>query len=411
MKLCRVNSAAGVSTLAAAAFLWLGSATVTPAGAQQGQEETAPMAEVEAATQYARDWLNGELSDAEYNMPEITYDGDPITLRWSHHVPETSTLANIFKPGFRLLEKLSQGKLEFDERWGGTVHPAQQGFDAIRSGLTDMTACYIFYDPRSYDLMHILALPGIIPSSTVGTRITHEVYSEFFRDEFERTGALMGIVYNTTPYVPVSKTPIESLDDLKGAKVRTGGGVHADVWEKLGAVPTTMPSPQIYTAFQRGLLDAVTFPDATHKLFRVDELAKAHTYINLSRLNQEHCVSPQFYNDLPTDLQEVMSRWLQGMSQLLAQEFYIYEGAKSRHGFEEQGIEMVQLSEEEKERWQELAEPVIDQWVKDMEAKGLPAQRLLDMVQEKAEEYRSLTPKEVMELTLQEPVSDYVGGS
>ncbi len=400
----------GATVTAAAGFIGLMLVFSGPVMAQD-LEATTDVAKVEAATKYAADWLNGRLDDSAYNMPEITYKGDPITLRWSHHVPATSGMAkSVYTPGFRLLEKLSKGKIKVDERWSGTIHPINAGFDATRSGLTDMTACYTFYNSTTFHLMHALSLPGIVPSSPAGTRITHEVYDEFFRKEMERTGVLISIVYTTTPYVLHSKDVLDSLESLKGKKIRTGGGVHGDVWKALGAVPTNMAAPRIYTAFQRGLLDVVSFPDSVSVLFRIDEIEKSHTYINLSRLNQEHCVSRKWFEALPPDLKEVVSRWAQGLSQAISQEFYVLAGAKARNKFSAKGINMVQLSDAEKKKWQAAAQPVVDAWTKSNEAEGRPAGKLLDFIRERSEYFSKMTPEQIMRLTVEKPVGKFIGG-
>jgi len=397
-------------SMAAAGLLYLAPVAANPAMAED-LEATTDVAKVAAAVKYSDDWLNGRLKDDDYNMPTVTYKGEPITLRWSHHVPPVAGMAkSVYKPGFRLLEKLSKGKIKVEERWGGTVHAANAGYDATRSGLTDMTACYAFYNPTTFHLMHVMSLPGVVPSSPAGTRITQEAYDEFFRKEMERTGVLMSVVYTTTPYVLHSKDVLDTLASLKGKKVRTGGGVHAAVWKALGTVPTTMPAPRIYTAFQRGLLDAVTFPDSVSVLFRINEIQKSHTYINLSRINQEHCISKKWFEALPPDLKQVVSRWVQGFAQAISQQFYVLAGAKARNKFSSQGIKMVQLSDAETKKWQAAAQPVIDEWIKTNEAKGRPAKKLIEFIKKRAAHYATMTPEQIMRETIKAPVAKFIGG-
>lgn len=409
MKERQVRSAPTSVTLAVAGIICVTPLAANPASAED-LEATTDVATVAAAVRYSDDWLNGRLDDAEYNMPEITYEGDPVTLRWSHHVTPVGGFAtNVFMPGLRLLEKLSEGKIRVEEHWGGTVHAAEAGYDATRSGLTDMTACFAFYDPEAFDLLHVMSLPGIVPSSPAGTRITHEAYDEFFRREMERTGVLMGMVYTTTPYVLHSKDALDTLESLDGKRVRTGGGVHAAVWEALGAVPTTIPAPSIYTAFERGLLDAVAFPDANSVQFRIYEIQKSHTYINLSRINQEHCVRREWFEALPPDLKEVMSRWVQGVSQAISQQFYVLGDARARDKLRENGINMVQLSDAEAQRWQAAARPVIEEWIRVNEAKGLPARELMEFINRRAAEYADMSPEQIMKMTIAEPVGNFIG--
>ena len=55
-----------------------------------------------------------------------------------------------------------------------------------------------------------------------------------------------------------SKKPIKGVEDLKGLKVRAAG-LAADGFAKLGASVVALPGEEVYTALQRGVVDAVEF--------------------------------------------------------------------------------------------------------------------------------------------------------
>ncbi len=74
------------------------------------QTDEATLDEVRASMQTAMDWRDLKLDT--YNAPEITYDGDPITLNFSSHLPEMSAQAKFLKSSFDVLEKMSDGKLK-----------------------------------------------------------------------------------------------------------------------------------------------------------------------------------------------------------------------------------------------------------------------------------------------------------
>ena len=54
-----------------------------------------------------------------------------------------------------------------------------------------------------------------------------------------------------------SKFPIEGLDDLKGKKVRVFAVSQADYFTALGAEPVFIPLADVYSALERGVVDAV----------------------------------------------------------------------------------------------------------------------------------------------------------
>lgn len=70
-------------------------------------------------------WLDGEV---KANLPKVTYDGPPITLRYSTFIPEFP----IHVKAFKRLEADTNGKLIVRAYWGNTLANAQRGaFEAI----------------------------------------------------------------------------------------------------------------------------------------------------------------------------------------------------------------------------------------------------------------------------------------
>ena len=55
------------------------------------------------------------------------------------------------------------------------------------------------------------------------------------------------------------RKPIKSLEDLKGLKMRMGGGLVGEIMGKLGVVPQSIPGGEIYVSLEKGTLDAVEF--------------------------------------------------------------------------------------------------------------------------------------------------------
>ncbi len=60
--------------------------------------------------------------------------------------------------------------------------------------------------------------------------------------------------YNREAFV--SKVPIKSVADLKGKKIRSPEGLAADVFRRAGAAPVSLPGSEIYTALDKGVIDA-----------------------------------------------------------------------------------------------------------------------------------------------------------
>ena len=54
----------------------------------------------------------------------------------------------------------------------------------------------------------------------------------------------------------VSKKPIRKLTDFKGVKIRAPQGIGQDIFQILGSAPVNLPGSEVYTALERGVVDA-----------------------------------------------------------------------------------------------------------------------------------------------------------
>ncbi len=384
------------SMLVCAALAALSLFAAVPAGAQALNEE-----EVAKATQAAQDWADGKLGS--YGDYPITYAGAPITIRLTSHLPEVAAQAKFLKKAFVVLDKMSKGKLKITARWGGTVHKVTEGFEANRSGLTDMAACFTFLNTRNFPLTEALSLPGLFPNESVQTLVAETLAQKYFRPEFERQQVYLNGITGSTNFNLFSNVPITTLEQLKGLKVRSGTGISQRVFESLGAVPVNISSADFFSALQRGLLDSVFTSDAAAKAFRIDEASKHHTDTPINNLPLEWCMNRQTIDALPPDLQRVFYAWSRQMHQADSQISFMLASAEARVKFRKEGIEFHQIAPDEWKKWQAHFEPVIQEYIKDKEAKGLPARALVADIRALVAKYGTMSLADLMAESVKDP--------
>ncbi|MDO9483778.1 MAG: TRAP transporter substrate-binding protein DctP, partial [Hydrogenophaga sp.] len=85
-----------------------------------------------------------------------------------------------------------------------------------------------------------------------GRKLMNEFYSNFNAISFAggNTGTQMGGWY---------RKEIKTVADLKGLKMRLGGGLFGETMAKLGVVAQNMPAGEVYQALEKGTLDATEF--------------------------------------------------------------------------------------------------------------------------------------------------------
>lgn len=350
----------------------------------------------------AKSWVAGEIENL--GGPEITYDGDPITLRFTSHVPEASTQAKFFLSAFGLLEKMTNGKLKVEARWSGTVHNVREGFDANRNNITDMAACFTFLNINNFPLTASLSLPGMFPDGEVLSLVAEELTGKYFAAEFEKQGVYLSGITGSARFNIFSTKPVTTLEDLQGLKIRSGGGMSQQIFEAFGSVPVNMSSGEFFSGMQRGLIDAVFTSDAAAKTFRINEVATDHTDTPINIVPLEYCMNKATVDGLPADLREALYVWARQRSQADTQ-LILEEGAElAAEQFKKEGMKYHQIDPEEFKRWQTKFEPLVEKYIADGEAKGLPTRQLVEDIRAAVAKYSGMTHDELMQTTIDNPV-------
>ena len=106
----------------------------------------------------------------------------------------------------------------------------------------------------------------------------------------------------------VSKRPLKGLDDFKGIKVRTPQGMFAEVITKLGASVVVVPGGEVYSALDKGVVDAADWAtESMNNRMGFFEVAKHSVRLDHSMPVQEFAVNIRQWNALPPDLKQIVT--------------------------------------------------------------------------------------------------------
>lgn len=156
------------------------------------------------------------------------------------------------------VREMSGGKFEISVHAGGELMPPFGIVDGLQGGTVEMghTVPYYYYGKNP-----AFALGSAVPfgfnarqmhawmNHGNGRKLMNEFYSAYNMMSFNggNTGAQMGGWY---------RKELKSVADLKGLKMRLGGGLVGEVMSKLGAVPQSIPAGEVYQSLEKGTLDA-----------------------------------------------------------------------------------------------------------------------------------------------------------
>jgi len=185
------------------------------------------------------------------HQPKVTLK---LATSWPAHFPIMGTGVDEFAQ--RCFE-LSGGSLEIKVFPKNILVPALEVFDATSAGQIDAFHSGVYYwkgKNSAFSLFGGVPL-GLTSEEMItwfkfggGYALWRELYGKF--NLYPLIGGTTGVQMGGW-----FKKPIESLDDLKGLKMRIPG-LGGEVLKKLGVNPVLLPAGEIYTALERGTIDA-----------------------------------------------------------------------------------------------------------------------------------------------------------
>jgi len=163
---------------------------------------------------------------------------------------------------------------------GQALCPAKEELTACHTGTIDMTYVPVTYLVGMVPLLNYAALPWCSPPTPESAAKASLEMDPILRKALEEYNVhLVWMQFLPGNMGLSTKKEVRTPEDLKGMKMRTSGGLADKLAVSWGAAPVSVPSPEMYTALQKGTIDAamVTLPSV--KGYRMVEVAPYYTDI------------------------------------------------------------------------------------------------------------------------------------
>jgi TRAP-type C4-dicarboxylate transport system substrate-binding protein len=233
--------------------------------------------------------------------------------------------------------------------------------------------------------MAAVDLPLGYSSGKVATDVVNRVYQEFQPKELMDT-KVMYLHAHGPGLIHTKDKPIRKIEDVKGLKFR-GHGTSALVVQALGGTPVAKPMPETYEMLQKGVVDGAVYPLEANKGWKLGEVAHyATAHFSAAYTTSFFVVmSKERWSEIPADarktIEQINAEWAVKHGE--AWDSSDMQGIKF---FLNQGGELIGLTKSEQARWKKAVAPIIDDYVKDANGKGLDGQAIVDYIQGTLEE-------------------------
>lgn len=299
---------------------------------------------------------------------------DTYNIRFSTwHVPAGADVQKLWIPMLEEMKKRSNGRLTYTMYAGGALGSGPDHYDIVKTGLSDMGYATLSWTPGRFPLTDVLSSPVVCPSKAKASIAGMAMYERILKPEFKGIKVLH--INNCVMAHLWTTKKVKSLEDLKGLKIRSPGGLQTRAIEALGATPVFMPLGDVYLSMETGVIDGVVTCPALVKAFKLYEVAKYGVPTSFGCVSEGLFVNELFFKRLPDDLKKIVEE--------VGAHAYQIAGIFDAHWYKgtmediSAKVDVETLSADEQARWDKKLSHMLLAWAEEMEAKGLMAKEAL----------------------------------
>ena len=319
---------------------------------------------------------------------------ETIELTYSNFFPPTHLHSILAEQFCEEVNKRSNGRVEISYYSGGTLTPAPQVYGGVVEGISDMGMSVLAYSMGRFPATELVDMPHAYPNGWVATMVANDFYKEFKPKEFDDVHVLYfhahgpGVLFTT-------EKPVRKLEDLKGLTIRSTG-VGAKIIEALGAEGYGGSQGEAYELMSKGTVDGSLTPREVLKGWNQAEVVK---YVTSCcdvgyTANMFVVMNKDTWDSLPSDVQKVFTEVSEEWLEKHARVWTYYDKVAIDYFLTFEGRELIELSPQEMARWIEATQPLIEGYLSEKTAIGLPATDYEAYLMEQTEYWAEKTPTE-----------------
>ncbi|MCQ6275356.1 TRAP transporter substrate-binding protein DctP [Bacillus sp. V3B] len=318
---------------------------------------------------------------------------EQIVIQNANHLPTGHYLHEVNEIFMDRAVELSGGKIKFEYYPAGQLGSFTEMSGLVKDGAVDMG--YIFPPGASFlPLSSVVTLPSLATDAVTSGKVFDQLLDDALKEELEKNNLVKIYSFmNPANDIISANKKIEKMDDLKGMKMYSSGGILNVIPDLFNASAVTVQVPDIYQSTTTKVIDGSFFPMSSAAAYHFEEI---HNYIltgsNFGGTNNFYAINKQKWDSYPNDVQDAL---LQAGKEatILNNETMDKEKEKGLKYFEESGVEITKTTPKQHEEIVNKMEVLDELWIKDMEKKGVTKEKAKEVLTE----YRKLTNEAVAE--------------
>ncbi len=184
----------------------------------------------------------------------------------------------------KVLEKESNGVLKAKVFYGGVLAPPKASLTAVSDGVAEVGHIPAMYTPSDLpvsNLLHELSANFTDSLAMMAALTEYNFTNKELQDQYKKWNLFFAGAYSTPEYRIFCRDKVTTLDEMKGKKIRTLGAGSALLVEQMGGIPVNVPSSEMYSGLEKGILDCAANAVSDLKARSLWDVSEHTTLISL----------------------------------------------------------------------------------------------------------------------------------
>ena len=295
------------------------------------------------------------------------------------------------------LQELTEGRIQMDYYFGGTLMPSKETMTGLKDGIADAACVLPAYHPGHVPLWNVgsLVVTGDLWACCMATVDLAE--HPALKEELARWNCRYVGPVASGPYWIISTKPVKNLDDLKGLKLRALGE-QAKFLSALGAVPVSMPYPEVHEAISKGTIDGAVSNWVTGNIYKLHEVAKYMYMLEVGGSGFIMAITDDTWSKISADDQKIMVDLVPDQARHYAEDYWLNGNREGKKVCVPAGVQVTPISAEDEARAKGAMKPLWDVWAEEREKEGLPGKEIMELWTNAIQKYEAISPFKDVEL-------------
>jgi len=309
------------------------------------------------------------------SLTPVASQAKEIKLRYSLLWPASHPITKLAQDWGKDVEAATAGRVKVTTFPGNTLAPPMQAYDAVVKGIADMAGNLLAYAPGRLPLSEVLQQPLGYLNGYQSSKLANAYYKKFQPKEFDDVKVMY--LHGAAPGFIFTKKAVNSIKDVKGLRIKANAE-NADIVINLGAAPVTMPVSDAYDSLQRGVIDGTLFPLEALQGYKIGEVVKTVIQdYGISYMTSMYVImnKDKWNSMLPEDqkaIEKINDEYNEKQAKLWAE----LDNQAKAYAMQK-GVKFLDVSKEDQATTVALMKPILDKYVAQMKAKGLPGEEAL----------------------------------